>query len=78
MWGIGVYKFANGDVYEGEFKSNERCGEGRYIFNEGANGLRSFGGVYRGDMRDGSGILKYDNEEVKGKWKNGLYVFAFD
>lgn len=33
MWGKGIYYFANGDRYEGQFVKNEKSGAGIYTFN---------------------------------------------
>lgn len=31
--GEGTLKHANGDVYTGDFKNNQKHGRGKYIFN---------------------------------------------
>ena len=33
--GKGVYRFSNGDVFEGEFKAGKRNGKGVYTFASG-------------------------------------------
>jgi hypothetical protein len=29
-------------------------------------------------MKNGAGVLKYENYEVKGFWKDGSYDFSFE
>ena len=33
--GYGIHTWINGDRYEGEFKNNLKCGQGREIFGNG-------------------------------------------
>ena len=46
--GQGTYTYANGDIYEGEWKNDKRNGTGTYTFGEGTNE----GDVYTGDFKD--------------------------
>lgn len=66
--GLGVYKYANGDVYEGQFKDGYMHGKGLYRFSDGD--------TYEGDFSDGvmhgKGIFKYsENESYEGDWVGG-------
>ena len=45
--GKGVFKYANGDVYEGMFEKGQRSGEGTYKFKKGP----TVKGYYKNDMR---------------------------
>jgi hypothetical protein len=69
--GEGLYKLPNGEMYIGQFKSNQRSGFGQYIF---ANGDR-FTGYFENDLAtkgllkkaDGSPSLNYRQNE-EGDW----------
>jgi hypothetical protein len=74
----GVYKFANGNVYEGEWKDRKYNGKGVYKFADE--------GVYDGEFKDGKyngkGVRKYaDGKVYEGEWKddecNGKGVCKF-
>ena len=45
--GKGVFKYANGDVYEGMFEKGQRSGEGTYKFKKGP----TVKGNYKNDVR---------------------------
>ena len=47
MNGRGTYKFANGDVYVGEFRDNKRNGKGTLSYADGRPPLDS--GVWKDD-----------------------------
>lgn len=77
--GRGTYRFAAGDVYEGDWKADEREGRGRMSY---ANG-----GVYEGDytanMKQGLGTYLYasgdvyEGERVAGRREGcGTYRYA--
>jgi len=55
MHGSGVFKYASGDYYQGDFKNGMRHGYGEYYW---PNGMRYYG-EWRSDQRDGRGIF-YD------------------
>ena len=61
--GYGVFKFANGDIYEGEVKNNKMDGNGMYKYNNGKiyKGLFSKGHI----LKDGKMINLPINNEVK-------------
>ena len=54
----GVFKYANGDRYEGEFEENNMSGYGVYVW--GAEGS-----VYRGQVRTGAGV-------PSSRWGGGM------
>lgn len=58
--GHGIYKYDNGDIYEGEWKDNMRNGHGIYVFTEGD----IYEGEYKDDKISGYGILKYASGDV--------------
>lgn len=64
MCGIGTYKFANGNVYEGNWEDGTRAGQGKMTYKNGA--------VYEGEWQG-------DKCHGKGKWtdENGVYEGEF-
>ena len=77
--GRGKCVWANGDVYEGEYKADKK--EGRGIYRH-ANG-EVYEGEWKADKNEGRGIFRYANGEVyEGEWKadkiegRGIYRFA--
>ena len=71
--GYGVYNYANGDVYEGEFKNGLREGTGEYKYIDGC--------VYRGewaeDKKEGKGVFIIGDKEYAGKWANDFFKSGF-
>jgi len=77
--GKGIYKYANGDVFDGEYKEGKKHGKGIYKYVSGS--------VYDGDWdnnkKHGKGIYKYANGNVyDGDWDNdkmhgkGIYKYV--
>lgn len=68
--GWGSFKYHNGDIYEGYFKSGVREGIGEYSYADGS--------VYRGewlnDMKNGKGTFQVDNKEFDGIWENDNFI----
>ena len=67
MHGRGVYRYADGTVYEGDFKDGKKHGRGVYRFANGS--------VYEGDWKDGKehgqGVCRYaDGAVYEGNWKD--------
>jgi hypothetical protein len=60
MHGYGIYKFGNGDVYEGEFKNNEMSGHGIFRYLNGG----IYTGSYKNNEMNGQGTFEYDNGDV--------------
>jgi hypothetical protein len=54
--GKGVLKEANGTTYEGEFKDNEKTGQGRYIYKD-----KTYEGPFLAGKFHGRGKLRYGN-----------------
>jgi len=53
-------RFADGDVYEGEYKAGEREGHGVYRFASGT----VYEGEWKADEKEGPGVFRYANGEV--------------
>jgi hypothetical protein len=66
---FSFYRYANGDVFEGEFLHGMKQGMGKYTYNSGD--------VYEGDFSNskmhGKGTFSYKNNgsEYTGEFKNG-------
>ena len=50
--GYGIYRWADGSVYYGEYKENKRDGQG---YQRWANG-DEYCGEYKNDMQHGEGV----------------------
>ena len=79
MEGRGIYRWADGDVYEGEWKAGNMEGRGIYRFADGD----VYDGEFKADKREGRGIDRYASGSVyEGEWNadkmegRGKYVFA--
>ena len=65
----GVLTFANGDVYEGDFKNHKRDGDGHQSYANGGD----YRGQWRRGMRDGVGDYALrDVEKYSGEWARDL------
>ena len=53
MHGKGVITYADGSIYEGEFKDNLKNGYGSYAYQNG----EKYNGEFLNEMRHGKGIL---------------------
>ena len=49
---LGPYKYSKGEVYEGEYKSGKRHGEGKQIWSDSTY----YQGTWSNDMADGYGF----------------------
>ena len=67
MHGTGVYRWKNGERYEGEYESGVRQGHGTYFFKSGAR----YVGSWVDGLQEGEGTIFEGYDEVKGLWKNG-------
>jgi hypothetical protein len=66
--GRRIERYANGDVYEGEFKAGNM--EGRGIFRYASGGV--YEGEYKAGEKEGRGIYRYANGDVyEGEFKAG-------
>ena len=68
--GYGVYEFANGDRYEGDYVAGKRqSAEATLTYSGGG----SYTGAFDNDLFHGEGTLTYANGDiVKGTFVNGL------
>jgi len=67
--GSGRYDFANGDFYDGEWKSGLRHGKGTYVWKE-LN--EKYFGDWAGGLKEGKGTFTYPNGDVfTGPYVNG-------
>ena len=69
--GKGLYKWNNGETYEGQFKNRYRHGVGKYQWEDGD--------IYEGNwvegLQDGRGTQTFngsDSLRIEGKWSNGI------
>ena len=66
--GQGTYVFADGNVYEGEYKDGKKHGRGTFKFASGG----VYEGEYKDDKRNGRGTYKYaDGDVYEGEYKEG-------
>lgn len=65
--GKGIYKYKNGDIYEGELDNGTLHGIGTYKYASG----HIYTGEYKFNMRYGKGIFIYPSGDIyEGEWKN--------
>ena len=65
--GYGVFKFKNGDIYEGYYKNNEKDGKGILKYHDGD----IYDGYFKNGKREGKGIYTFNNgDKYEGKYKN--------
>ena len=68
MEGFGIYRFANGRIYKGEWKDNKLHGYGEFSWVEG----KKYYGFYKYDKKDGFGIYYWPGDKfLIGFWKEG-------
>ncbi|MEZ5004232.1 MAG: C1 family peptidase [Chitinophagales bacterium] len=68
--GYGRYKWATGEVYEGELKDNFFDGEGIYTTSTG-----SYAGGWKDGLKHGKGVQLYTSGSITtGYWKDNNYV----
>lgn len=72
MEGYGVYRWRNGDLYEGEFHNGLKHGKGTYTQIQGS----SYEGLWANGKRNGKGILRIPGlqDPIEWEWKNDLPV----
>jgi hypothetical protein len=77
--GKGIYKYASGGVYDGEWKDNKMHGKGIYNYTDGG----IFDGEWKNGKKHGKGVFKYASGSVyDGEWKDdkmhgkGIYNYA--
>ncbi len=68
--GVGTLYWKDGSYWEGEWKEDNRKGQGILWFDEEDTRLK-YTGTWDGDNNDGAGVLYYKDGTVKtGIWKN--------
>lgn len=68
--GIGILKFANMDVYEGEFAKDDFHGKGKYKYRNSD----VFEGEFKRGKREGEGcFVGADGRLQKGQWINDKF-----
>ena len=66
--GMGVLTYANGSVYEGDFKNGELGGAGTFTDENGDK----YTGSFRGGIPEGYGNVVFtDGHSYEGEWKKG-------
>ena len=71
--------FNNGDIYEGDWKNDNRTGKGIYYFKSG----NRYEGDFKNGKKEGKGIFYYNNgNRYEGDFKNDKYegkgIFYFN
>lgn len=79
--GKGLYRYDNGDAYDGEFSFGRLSGVGSYFFNSGGYYKGKFyDGLFDGEgyyttVKYGCAAEKYKSHiTVKGTWRNGVIL----
>ena len=66
--GVGCMRYANGEVYLGEWRGGRRCGQGVYYYADGA----VYDGAWDSDKAHGSGVCRYPTGNIySGEWHHG-------
>merc|ERR1712000_265144 len=73
--GFGIYKYANGDEYSGDWRDGKRDGRGilEYARNNAKKNCEAYSGYWKDGKRDENyeGTYKYANgDDYKGYWKD--------
>ena len=63
MWGRGRAIWQNGNVYEGEYRRNQRSGVGTFWYSDGSE----YVGEWKDDKKHGKGRFK----DKSGQYKEG-------
>ena len=66
--GRGTYRYANGAVYEGEWKAGQQEGRGKFRWDDGDE----YEGEFKADQIEGHGTYRFANGDVyEGEWMAG-------
>lgn len=68
--GYGVYKYKNGDIYEGDFVDGKRDGLGEYIYKDKSY----YRGEWKDDNKTGRGVYCKNEKEYNGIWKENNFI----
>ena len=71
--GYGVYKYNNGDLYEGDFIEGNRQGLGEYVYLD----KTFYRGEWENDKKNGRGIYSNGEKEFNGIWKDNNFISGF-
>lgn len=69
--GNGIYKYQNDDIYEGNFEYGVKNGKGIYKRKEDNI---EFDVIWKDDLPNGKGIVTYNDNKIKGFWRNGIII----
>ena len=65
--GIGIYRYNNGDRYDGTWDNGYRTGRGIYYFANGS----IYSGMWSNNLKHGEGLFRFANgDEYEGTYKN--------
>jgi len=68
MNGKGVFTWANGNVYDGDFANDKKDGNGKFTWPDG----RIYNGEWKAGKQHGKGEYIHKNGQArKGTWDNG-------
>ena len=72
MYGLGTMTWASGNTYTGEFRKDERNGEGTYRVFENKLLVKEYIGNWENDKKSGQGIMNWpqDGDNYTGEWKD--------
>lgn len=71
--GYGVYRYKNGDVYEGDFVEGKRHGLGEYVYKDKSY----YRGEWENDCKSGRGVYCKNGKEYNGIWKENNFISGF-
>lgn len=71
--GYGIYKYKNGDVYEGDFFEGKRHGLGEYIYKDKSY----YRGEWDNDCKSGRGVYCKNGKEFNGIWSENNFISGF-
>ena len=75
MDGKGIYKFRNGNIYDGEMRHGKMHGQGVMKYAHGHAAYDIYEGEFADDQRNGRGTMTYEKGDVyRGEWKDDNYV----
>lgn len=71
--GYGIYRYKNGDIYEGDFVEGKRKGLGEYIYKDKSY----YRGEWDNDCKNGRGVYCKNAKEFNGLWRDNNFVSGF-
>jgi len=71
--GYGVYRYKNGDVYEGDFIEGKRHGLGEYVYSDQSY----YRGEWENNCKSGRGVYCKKAKEFNGIWKENNFISGF-